>query len=109
MFTLLLTGVIWPVLTNRLLNEKGFSLHWTLRIIAFMQLALMVAATLLIQPRFARSRERELLPLRRYFADKRTVLFTFALLIMNLGIYIPWVSSVACPNRENGANQIPSL
>ncbi|KAE8163996.1 major facilitator superfamily domain-containing protein [Aspergillus tamarii] len=87
---LLLTGVIWPVLTNKLLNEKGFSLHWTLRIIAFMQLVLMVAATLLIQPRFARSRERELLPLRRYFTDKRTVLFTFALLIMNLGIYIPW-------------------
>ncbi|RJE27585.1 MFS monocarboxylate transporter [Aspergillus sclerotialis] len=85
--------VVWPVLTNKLLNEKGFSIHWTLRVIAFMQLGLMVAATLLIQPRFPRSKERELLPLKRYFTDKPTLLFTLALLIMNFGIYVPWVGS----------------
>ena len=86
------TGVIWPIVGNKLLNEKGISIGWTLRIIAFMQLGLMISATLLIQPRFPRSTVREPLHLKRYFTDKRTVLFTVGLVIMNLGIYVPWVS-----------------
>ncbi|KAJ5825431.1 hypothetical protein N7474_002569 [Penicillium riverlandense] len=82
--------IIWPVLANKLLNANGMSLGWTLRIIGFMQLGLMIAATLLVKPRFPRTSEHDLLPVRQYFTDKRTILFTIAMLIMDLGVYIPW-------------------
>lgn len=80
---------------NNLLNVRGKSLGWTLRIIGFMQLALMIVAIILIQPRFPRNSEREILPLKHYFTDRRTVVFTAAIFVMNLGIYVPWVSTVS--------------
>ncbi|KAJ5218104.1 uncharacterized protein N7498_000203 [Penicillium cinerascens] len=83
-------GIIWPVMADKLLNYDGVSLGWTLRIIGFMQLGLMIAATLLVQPRFPRISEYDVLPVRRYFTDKRTIMFTIAFIIMDLGIYIPW-------------------
>lgn len=73
-------------MTDMLLNYDGLSLGWTLRIIGFMQLGLMIAATLLVQPRFPRISEYDVLPVRKYFTDKRTIMFTIALIIMDLGI-----------------------
>ncbi|KEF57374.1 uncharacterized protein A1O9_05291 [Exophiala aquamarina CBS 119918] len=81
-------GVIWAVLVNQLVNYSGVSLGWTLRIIGFMQLALMVAAVILIQPPFPREMPRESIKIKTYLTDKRTLLFTLASFIMNLGIYI---------------------
>lgn len=86
-------GIIWPVLANRLLNYEGVSYSWTLRIIGFMQLFIMVAATLLVHRRFPSRVERTSLPLRQYLTDCRTMLLTFAIFLMNLGLYVPWVSS----------------
>ncbi|KAB8222955.1 major facilitator superfamily domain-containing protein [Aspergillus novoparasiticus] len=63
---------------------------WTLRIIGFIQLGLMTAATLLVKPRFPRTSNIDVLPIRQYFTNKRTITFTIALVIMDLGIYIPW-------------------
>ncbi|KAE8345145.1 hypothetical protein BDV24DRAFT_171083 [Aspergillus arachidicola] len=83
-------GIIWPVLTNKLLIENGMSLGWTLRIIGFIQLGLMTAATLLVKPRFPRTSNIDGFPIRQYFTNKRTIAFTIALVIMDLGIYIPW-------------------
>ncbi|KOC09519.1 monocarboxylate transporter [Aspergillus flavus AF70] len=83
-------GVIWPVLTNKLLIDNGMSLGWTLRIIGFIQLGLMTAATLLVKPRFPRTSNIDGFPIRQYFTHKRTIAFTIALVIMDLGIYIPW-------------------
>ncbi|KAL6253036.1 hypothetical protein RBB50_000756 [Rhinocladiella similis] len=83
-------GVIWAVLVNQLVNYRAVSFGWTLRIIGFMQLALMVAAVLLIQPRFPRRMPREPIKVKTYFTDRRTLLFTLASFVMNLGIYIPY-------------------
>jgi len=88
------SGIIWPVMTDALLTHDGMSLGWTLRIIGFMQLGLMIAATLLVRPRFPRTSKFDALPVRKYFTDKRTIIFTTALIIMNLGIYIPWVGGM---------------
>lgn len=90
-------GIIWPVLINRLLNYHGVSLAWTLRTIGFMQLVLLAVATLLVQARFPRGHvPHEPISvqgaLAKYFTNKRTVLFTLGMFIMNLGIYVPWVS-----------------
>ena len=85
------SGIIWPVLTNKLLIDNGMSLGWTLRIIGFIQLGLMTAATLLVKPRFPRTSNIDGFPIRQYFTHERTIAFTIALVIMDLGIYIPWV------------------
>ncbi|KAF5858093.1 hypothetical protein ETB97_004901 [Aspergillus alliaceus] len=84
-------GIIWPILANRLLNFEGVSFGWTLRIIGFMQLAIMGAATVLVQHRFTHhTQEHETLPIRRYFTDRRTILLTIAIFVMDLGLYVPW-------------------
>ncbi|KAH8698664.1 monocarboxylate transporter [Talaromyces proteolyticus] len=82
-------GVIWPILVNQLINYNGLSWGWTMRIIGFMQLACMVAATLLIQPRFP-SLPTQPIPIRQFFTDRRTIMFTVATLITFFGIYIPY-------------------
>lgn len=84
---------------NRLLNFEGVSFSWTLRIIGFMQLGIMLAATLLVQRRFRPRDEPTSLPLKQYFTNGRTMLLTFAILLMNLGLYVPWVSSTNLRNR----------
>lgn len=86
-------GIIWPVLTDRLLNFEGVSFSWTLRIIGFIQLGIMIAATVLVRRRFGSRREQIPLPLKQYLTDGRTILLTFAIFLMNLGLYVPWVSS----------------
>jgi hypothetical protein len=99
-FSSVCLGVIWAVLVNRLVNYRGVSFGWTLRIIGFIQLALMVAAVLLIQPRFSRGMPREPVKVKTYFTDKRTLLFTLASFIMNLGIYIPYVRPCSSSSRR---------
>jgi hypothetical protein len=58
-----------------------------------MQLAIMCAATLLVRRRFRTHMERTAVPLRQYLTDGRTMLLTLAILIMNLGLYVPGVSN----------------
>ncbi|OQV06640.1 hypothetical protein CLAIMM_11182 [Cladophialophora immunda] len=84
-------GVIWAILVDQFVNYHGISFGWTLRTIGFLQLALMVAAVLLIQPRFPHDMPREPIKTKTFFTDKRTLLFTLATFIMYLGIYMPYV------------------
>lgn len=57
-----------------------------------MQLGLMATATLLVRRRFSHPVESDSLPLIKYFTDLRTMVLTAAIFLMNLGIYVPWVS-----------------
>ncbi|KAB8218871.1 major facilitator superfamily domain-containing protein [Aspergillus novoparasiticus] len=82
-------GVIWPVLVDRLINNYGLSLGWTLRTIGFMQLFLMVAATLMVHPRFPEM-PQEPIPVKQFLTDKRSILFTCSTLLFFFGIYIPY-------------------
>jgi hypothetical protein len=52
----------------------------------------MIAATLLVKRRFLQTLEYDVLPVRQYITDKRTIMFTIAMIMMDLGIYIPWAS-----------------
>lgn len=61
----------------------------------------MIAATILVRPRFPRISEDDALPIKTYFTDKRTLLFTAAMIIMDLGIYIPWVSGTVLAQNES--------
>ncbi|GFG01371.1 monocarboxylate transporter 1 [Aspergillus udagawae] len=82
-------GVIWPILMDRLIFIHGVSLSWTLRIIGFLQLFIMVAATLMVHARFP-DIPRQRIPVKRFLTDKRTAIFTFATLLFFFGIYIPY-------------------
>ncbi len=83
-------GVIWPVIVDQLINKRRVSLGWTLRTIGFLQLFLMVIATLLVSPRFPQI-PREPIPAKQFLTDKRTSLFTLSTLIFFFAIYIPYV------------------
>ncbi|KAJ5145514.1 MFS monocarboxylate transporter [Penicillium bovifimosum] len=43
-------GVIWPIVLNELLNKHGVSFGWTIRIIGFIMLPLLVLAVLTVIP-----------------------------------------------------------
>lgn len=43
-------GVIWPIVLNELLNKNGMSFGWTIRIIGFIMLPLLVLAVLTVTP-----------------------------------------------------------
>lgn len=43
-------GVIWPIAINELLNKDGVSFGWTLRIVGFIMLPLLILAVLTIVP-----------------------------------------------------------
>ncbi|GFF59335.1 monocarboxylate transporter 1 [Aspergillus udagawae] len=83
-------GVIWPILVNRLLNYGTMSPEWTSRTIAFMQLGIMILAILLVRPRFPRCSEYESLAIHRFFTDRRVLLFSLAIFLMDLSLYVPW-------------------
>ncbi|XWX00021.1 hypothetical protein V2A60_008037 [Cordyceps javanica] len=43
-------GVIWPIVLNELLNKDGMSFGWTIRIVGFIMLPLLVLAVLTVTP-----------------------------------------------------------
>lgn len=43
-------GVIWPIVLNELLNKDGMSFDWTIRIVGFIMIPLLVLAVLTITP-----------------------------------------------------------
>ena len=42
-------GVIWPIMLDQLLNSRGLSFGWTMRIVGFTMLPLLVIATLTVR------------------------------------------------------------
>ncbi|KAF1733213.1 Riboflavin transporter MCH5 [Beauveria bassiana] len=43
-------GIIWPIVLNELLNKDGASFGWTIRIVGFIMLPLLVLAVLTVTP-----------------------------------------------------------
>lgn len=87
---LLSLGVVWPIVVNQLIEYDGISLGWSLRIIGFLQLFLMVIATLLVQARFHNIPQKPL-PLKAFAKNFHTVLFTLSTVVFFLAIFVPYV------------------
>lgn len=85
-------GIIWPILADSLLNKHSLSFAWTLRILGFVQLALLIVAVALIQRRFP-SFKSQLFDMKNYFTSTKMVLFTASNFVVFLSLYIPYVSS----------------
>lgn len=88
-------GVIWPIAINRMLNFDGVSLGWTLRMVGFLQLALMIASTILMKSRLPRNMLKDPPPITKFLTDRTTGIFVFAGFLMFLGLYVPYVSMIA--------------
>ncbi|PWN39314.1 MFS general substrate transporter [Ceraceosorus guamensis] len=84
-------GALWPVMLNRMLNFDGVSFGWTLRACAFIQLALLLTATMLIKTRFPRKMIKGPPPLKEMFTSLRFNTFTFAELVGFFGLYSPYI------------------
>jgi len=87
-----LGGVIWPIAINRMLNFNRVSLGWTLRMVGFIQLALMIAATILIKSRLPRNLLKDPPPVTKFLKDRTSMIFIFAAFLMFFGLYVPYVS-----------------
>ncbi|PWN31529.1 MFS general substrate transporter, partial [Meira miltonrushii] len=83
-------GVIWPIAINRMLNFDGVSLGWTLRMVGFLQLALMVAATFLIKSRLPRNLLKDPPPITKFLTDRTTMIFVSGGIVMFFGLYVPY-------------------
>tara|TARA_R110002003_G_scaffold288_14_gene18445 strand:- start:13977 stop:14333 length:357 start_codon:yes stop_codon:yes gene_type:complete len=83
-----LGGIIIPIMATHLIPEVGFG--WTMRIIAFLILGLMLTATLTITSRLPpRPRAFELKVFMEPFKDTKFVLVTASSFFFFLGLFIP--------------------
>ncbi|CEH12510.1 Monocarboxylate transporter [Ceraceosorus bombacis] len=84
-------GVIWPVILDRMLNHSTLGFAWAVRIAGFIQLALLLAATLLLKARLPLHQIKGPPPFGKMFTDTRYVLFIIATLIAFFGLYAPYI------------------
>lgn len=75
---------------DRLLTTYGLSLGWRLRTIGFMQLFLMVAVVLMVNPRFPEI-PRGPISVKPFLTDKQAALFTLSTLLFFFSLYIPYI------------------
>lgn len=83
-----LGGVIFPIMASHLIPEVGFA--WTMRIIAFTILGMMIVASLTVSSRLApRPRALKLKVFLECFKDPKFNLITGASFLFFLGLFIP--------------------
>ncbi|KAF2031231.1 MFS general substrate transporter [Setomelanomma holmii] len=83
-----LGGIIFPIMASHLIPEVGFG--WTLRIIAFMILGLMLVANVTVTSRLPpRPRPFQLKVFLEPFKDTKFVLVTIASFFFFFGLFIP--------------------
>jgi MFS family permease len=83
-----LGGIIFPIMASHLIPTVGFG--WTMRIIAFLILGLMIVASLTVKSRLApRPRAFELVVFLEPFKDMKFVLCTAAAFLFFMGLFIP--------------------
>ncbi|GBE88131.1 major facilitator superfamily domain-containing protein [Sparassis latifolia] len=85
-----LGGVVFPIALNKLIPVVGFP--WAVRIVAFICLAFLVPATMLIKSRLPHRKFNDFSSLLDFggFTDIRYVLFLFGAVITMLGTYNPY-------------------
>lgn len=84
-------GVIWPIMLDQLLNSRGLSFGWTMRIVGFTMLPLLTIATLTVRPPLEIPSQNELEPKTTDSKGHKTDLsiaksFTFQLMCAGLAI-----------------------
>lgn len=81
-------GVIFPIMTSRLIRSVGFP--WAMRCCAFLLLGLLVVANLTVRARFPpQPKATSAAQLRKPFTEPDFLLLTGSFLLLTFGIYVP--------------------
>ena len=80
-------GVIFPIVFRRLQTQVGYG--WAIRVIAFIVLATMGVSAAVLKPRILPAKKRTLIDIRA-FKEGPYVLFSVALFMIFIGLYIPF-------------------
>jgi MFS family permease len=84
-----LGGVLMPILISRILPKVGFG--WTMRIVAFFYLGLLIVANLTVKSRLPpRPKPLELAEFTKPFHERTFFLFTLASFLFTFGTFIPF-------------------
>jgi predicted MFS family arabinose efflux permease len=81
-------GVIFPIALSRMFRYKSLGYGWTVRIIGFIMLALLLLAMATIRPRLPPRKDKILLPLA--FRKVAFSMFIAAQFLMVLGLFTPF-------------------
>ena len=80
-------GVIFPIVFRRLQAEVGYG--WATRVIGFIVLVTLTIPAIVLKPRVLPGKSRQLLD-PRAFKEAPYILFSFAMFLVFIGLYIPF-------------------
>jgi MFS family permease len=83
-------GVVWPIALNQLLMHRRLSFGWSVRIVGFAQLGVLMLGAACIKTRF-RHTMKQRPPLGAALADPRFFATSLANLVLNFGLYMPFL------------------
>lgn len=83
-------GIIWPIMINRLLNSDGVSFAWTMPIVGFTMLPLVVVASVVIRPPSGPREKHGHKTDLSIFRDRRLSTLCLGLAIFYLGMFAPF-------------------
>ncbi|OZJ03099.1 hypothetical protein BZG36_03361 [Bifiguratus adelaidae] len=84
-----LGGVVWPIALNAMLNGSTFGFGWTVRIVGFIDLGLLIVCCILVKGRLPR-RDKIYFYDRDLFRNRVFLTYIAALFLCFLGLYIPF-------------------
>ncbi|KFY42847.1 hypothetical protein V495_04309 [Pseudogymnoascus sp. VKM F-4514 (FW-929)] len=82
-----LGGVIFPIALSKMLNSPNLSFGWTVRIIGFLMLAVLIPSAAAIRARLPPRRGRFFIP--SAFTEVKFTSLLFAVFLMMLGVFTP--------------------
>lgn len=85
-------GIVFPLLLQFLLGDKGVGFGWSCRILGFIILALCAIANTLIRtrlPPLVSEKKKSVWPDLRIFRDKRFALSALGIFFMEFGLFVP--------------------
>ncbi|KAK0108679.1 hypothetical protein ONS95_003471 [Cadophora gregata] len=81
-------GVLFPIMLSKMLNSSSLSFGWTVRIIGFIMLVLMLPAATAIRPRLPPRKNSFFLP--EAFKNPQYVSLLAAVFLMLMGMFMPF-------------------
>ncbi|CZS94982.1 related to monocarboxylate transporter [Rhynchosporium graminicola] len=81
-------GVLFPIILSKMLNSSSLSFGWTVRILGFIMIALMIPAGAAIRPRLPPRKNKFFLP--EAFKDPQYSLLIASTFLMMIGMFMPF-------------------
>ncbi len=82
-----LGGVLYPIIISKMLNNSSLSFGWTVRILGFLMLAIMLPSAAAIRPRLPPRKNKFFLP--EAFKDPQYTTLIGSVFLMLMGMFMP--------------------